>query len=265
VAEMPLSAQAKLLRVFDQGEVLRLGANRPRPIDVRFIAATNRDLELEVERGRFREDLYFRLAAAAIVVPPLRDRVGEIAPLAHTFIRQACRDLRRTRVPRILPEALALLERHSWPGNVRELRNAMERAVLLATDGDIGIEQLAHEKMGRKLRTPGVGFERRPSEEMRAAIAHGTPLSPPLSMPSLPPPRGTRSETLAPSARSTAPPARLSSRVDALSRDPEAARLLAVLDACEWNQTKAANELGISRRTLVSRLSAYGLTRKRPR
>jgi transcriptional regulator with GAF, ATPase, and Fis domain len=78
VAEMPLSAQAKLLRVFDQGEVLRLGANRPRPIDVRFIAATNRDLEVEVERGRFREDLYFRLAATAIVVPPLRDRVAEI-------------------------------------------------------------------------------------------------------------------------------------------------------------------------------------------
>jgi DNA-binding NtrC family response regulator len=169
-------------------------------------------------------------------------------------------------VPRILPDALALLERHSWPGNIRELRNAMERAVLLAIDGDIGIGQLAHEKMGRKLRTPGSAFERRPSEEMRAAMAHGLPLSPPLSMPSLPPPRDERAETLAPGARSTAPPARVSARVvDALARDPEAARLLAVLDGCEWNQTKAANELGISRRTLVSRLSAYGLTRKRPR
>ncbi len=266
VAEMPLSAQAKLLRVFDQGEVLRLGATRPRAIDVRFIAATNRDLELEVERGRFREDLYFRLAAAAIVVPPLRERVTEIAPLAGTFLRQACRDLRRARVPRILPDALALLEKHSWPGNVRELRNAMERAVLLAVDGDIGVAQLAHEKMGRKLRTPGAGFERRSSEEMRAAMAHGASHTNPMSMPSLPPPRDPRAETLAPSARSTAPPARVSARVvEALASDPEAARLLAVLDACDWNQTKAAAELGVSRRTLVSRLTAYGLTRRRGR
>jgi two-component system response regulator AtoC len=259
VAEMPLAAQAKLLRVLDQGEVLRLGATRPRAIDVRFIGATNRDLELEVERGRFREDLYFRLAAAAIVIPPLRERVAEIAPLARTFVRKACRDLSRPRVPRILPEALALLEQHSWPGNIRELRNAMERAVLLANDADIGVAQLPKEKMGRKLRTPGVPFERR-SEQMRQALGRVPDSTRP---PSIPPP-DPLATTVAASRRSTAPPLHVNARVtEMLARDPEAAKLLAVLDACEWNQTKAALELGISRRTLVSRLSAYGLTRKR--
>ena len=267
VAEMPLSAQAKLLRVLDQGEVLRLGATRPRPIDVRFIAATNRDLELEVERGRFREDLFFRLAAAAIVVPPLRERVSEIAPLARTFVRQACRELRRARVPRILPDALALLEQHSWPGNIRELRNAMERAVLLAGDADIGIAELAHEKMGRKLRSGPAGPERRPPESVRAAQGPEMDVGrPPLSLPSLPPPGAAGADTITPSARSTAPPLHVSARVtDELAKNPEAARLLAVLDECEWNQTKAAAKLGVSRRTLVSRLSAYGLTRKRTR
>jgi DNA-binding NtrC family response regulator len=266
VAEMPLSAQAKLLRVLDQGEVLRLGATRPRPIDVRFIAATNRDLELEVERGRFREDLFFRLAAAAIVVPPLRERIAEIAPLARTFVRQACRELRRVRVPRILPEAMALLEQHSWPGNIRELRNAMERAVLLAGDADIGVAELAHEKMGRKLRSGNAPPERRSSDQLRAVLGHGPDGGRALSLPSLPPPSEPRTDALSPSARSTAPPLHVSARVtDELARDPEAARLLAVLDECDWNQTKAAEKLGVSRRTLVSRLSAYGLTRKRSR
>jgi transcriptional regulator with PAS, ATPase and Fis domain len=228
VAEIPLAAQTTLLRVLDQGEVLRVGATRPRPIDVRFIAATNRDLEQEVERGRFRKDLYFRLAATTVVIPPLRERVAEIGPLARGFVLRASRELARARVPRILPEVMAALERHAWPGNVRELRNVMERAVLLAGEGDIGPAQLPQEQMA----------ERPPTKEAD----------------------GERSR------RPTMPPLHVSARVtEALTRDPEAARLLAVLDACDWNQTKAAIELGVSRRTLVSRLSAYGLTRKRTR
>jgi two-component system, NtrC family, response regulator AtoC len=254
VAEIPLAAQATLLRVLDQGEVLRLGATRPRRIDVRFIAATNRDLEHEVERGRFRQDLYFRLAAATIVIPPLRERVAEIGPLARVFARRACRELARARVPRILPEALTALECHAWPGNVRELRNAVERAVLLAGDGDIGSAQLPQEKIwGRRLPTQAPSF-RRPSEAPRP--------------PSLPPPGDVlRSMSTAPPGRSSSvPPLHVSARVtEVLARDPEAAHLLAVLDACDWNQTRAALTLGISRRTLVSRLSAYGLTRKRTR
>jgi DNA-binding NtrC family response regulator len=258
VAELPLAAQATLLRVLDQGEVLRLGATRPRPIDVRFIAATNRDLEHEVERGRFRQDLYFRLAAATIVIPPLRERIAEIGPLARVFARRACRELGRPRVPRILPEALTALECHAWPGNVRELRNVVERAVLLAADGDIGPAQLPHEKIwGRRLPTQAP-LTRRPSEAPRP--------------PTIPPPHDVlRSMSTAPPGAggtriSSVPPLHVSARVsEVLARDPEAARLLEVLDACDWNQTRAAVTLGISRRTLVSRLSAYGLTRKRTR
>jgi two-component system response regulator AtoC len=255
VAEIPLAAQATLLRVLDQGEVLRLGATRPRPIDVRFIAATNRDLEHEVERGRFREDLYFRLAAATIVVPPLRERVAEIGPLASAFVRRSCRQLVRVHVPRILPEALAALEQYAWPGNVRELRNVVERAVLLAGHGDIGVAHLPPEKMGGRRLPTQAPAARRLSEP-----------PPSVRRPSQAPMRIADPTTPSVATRSTAPPLHVSARVtEALARDPDAARLLAVLDACDWNQSRAAIELGMSRRTLVSRLSAYGLTRKRTR
>ena len=256
VAEIPPTAQATLLRVLDQGEVLRLGATRPRPIDIRFIAATNRDLEHEVERGRFREDLYFRLAAATIVIPPLRERVTEIAPLASVFVRRSCHELGRARIPRILPDAQTALEQHAWPGNVRELRNVMERAVLLAGDGDIGPTHLPPEKMGgRRLPTQAPSSARRPSEA-----------PPSVRHPSRAPTSIAEDDRDTVATRSTAPPLHVSARVtEALARDPDAARLLAVLDACDWNQSRAAIELGISRRTLVSRLSAYGLTRKRSR
>jgi two-component system response regulator AtoC len=261
VAELPLAAQASLLRVLDQGEVLRLGATRPRPIDARFIAATNRDLELEVERGRFRQDLYFRLAAATIVIPPLRERVAEIAPLALRFVRDACRERAQPRVPRILPEAMEVLLRHAWPGNVRELRNAIERAVLLAREDDIGLEHLPLEKMGRRLPSPGASFARRPSEALRAVVEMERSNEATRRISTLPPRPASTDVESSPGA-----PLYVSARVDELvARDPEAAKLLAALDACGWNQARTATTLGVSLRTLVSRLSAYGLTRKRTR
>ncbi len=267
VAEIPLSAQATLLRVLDQGEVLRVGATRPRPIDVRFIAATNRDLEHEVERGRFRQDLYYRLAAATIVIPPLRERIAEISPLARAFVRNTCRELGKPRVPRVLPEAMVVLEQHAWPGNVRELRNVVERAVLLAGDGDIGREQLPLEKMGgRRLPTQASSSTRRASEAPRPLATPPASYTAELAALSTKPPRSVPPSSEVPATRSSAPPLHVSARMsDALARDPEAAQLLAALDSCDWNQSKAALKLGISRRTLVSRLSAYGLTRKRNR
>ncbi len=263
VGELPMPAQATLLRVLDKGEVLRVGATRPRAIDVRFIAATNRDLEQEVKRGRFRQDLYFRLAAATIVVPPLRERVSEVATLASAFVRLTCRELQRPRVPRLLPETLAALEHHTWPGNVRELRNVMERAVLLAGDGDIGLEHLPQEKIaGRRLPTQA------PSVRWPADVARAGTLPPESDERgrafSTAPPRAVREDAETIAGRPATAPLHVSARVtEDLARDPEAARLLAVLEACEWNQTKAAAKLGVSRRTLVSRLSAYGLTRRR--
>ncbi len=141
VGDLPLPIQAKLLRVIEDRKVLRLGGLTPRPIDVRFVAATNRDLEAEIEKGTFRRDLFFRLNGISLVIPPLRERAGEIADLARTFVKQASERGGRS-APLIGPDAMAALERHAWPGNIRELRNMIDRAVLLC-DGEIRVEHLS--------------------------------------------------------------------------------------------------------------------------
>lgn len=134
VGELPLGTQAKLLRVLDGKEVLRLGALQPRSFDVRIVAATNRDLAECVARGTFRQDLFYRLAGMPIELPPLRERSAEIEPLARELMARACERLGRP-LPAITPAALAALHAHAWPGNVRELKAVMERAVLLCEGG----------------------------------------------------------------------------------------------------------------------------------
>ena len=151
IGELPAALQVKLLRVLEDRQVMRVGALRPRQIDVRFVAATNRNLEEEVARGGFREDLFYRVNGIAIVIPPLRERVGEIRQLARLFVTQAA-GAAGLPEPRLSDEALELLESYAWPGNIRELRNVMERAVLLSTDDLITDEHLPTEKM----RTGGV-------------------------------------------------------------------------------------------------------------
>jgi DNA-binding NtrC family response regulator len=135
VGELPLPIQAKLLRVLEDGLVLPVGGTTPRKIDVRFVAATNRDLDAEVAAGRFRSDLYFRIAGVVLEVPPLRARLAELEPLAHAMLARAAADAGRGPL-RLSPAALARLRAHSWPGNVRELRLTMERAALIAP-GDV--------------------------------------------------------------------------------------------------------------------------------
>ncbi len=130
LGELPPSLQAKLLRVVERREVIRVGGLAPRPIDVRFVAATNRHLEAEVARGAFRQDLYFRLNGITLVVPPLRERRGEIAGLAARLLGELARAERRP-PPRLGAAARAALEAYAFPGNVRELRNVLERALLL--------------------------------------------------------------------------------------------------------------------------------------
>jgi len=136
VGELPSPIQVKLLRVLEDHKVLRIGGRTPRKLDVRFVAATNRDLEAEVACGSFRQDLYFRLNGVSFVIPPLRARVAEIAPLAERFLAAAGQTLDRTEPFRLSPDALGYLERYAWPGNVRELRNVIERAAVLAS-GDV--------------------------------------------------------------------------------------------------------------------------------
>jgi transcriptional regulator with PAS, ATPase and Fis domain len=131
VGELPLALQAKLLRVLEDRKVLRVGALKPREIDVRFVAATNRDLEAEVRAGSFRQDLYFRLNGISVYIPPLRERVSEIEPLARSFAAAAARAQGRDVEPTFTMRARYALEAQSWPGNVRELKNVIERAVVL--------------------------------------------------------------------------------------------------------------------------------------
>src|SRR5262249_19942740 len=134
VGEIPPELQSKLLRVLQEGEYERVGEEKTRKVDVRVIAATNRDLKREVAAGRFREDLYYRLAVFPLNIPPLRERREDIPPLAEHFVQLACQ--RAASPTRKLTRAdFALLQRYDWPGNIRELQNVIERAVILSQGG----------------------------------------------------------------------------------------------------------------------------------
>ena len=133
LGELPLALQAKLLRALESKRITRLGETRERAIDVRIVAATNRQLEAEVAAGRFRQDLYFRISGTTVVLPPLRDRRCEIPVLAQAFLANACVRGGRDAMT-ITPEAMQVLLLHGWPGNVRELRNVIDYVVAAAPD-----------------------------------------------------------------------------------------------------------------------------------
>ena len=132
IGDMPLAMQAKLLRVLEEGEIERVGGDKPFAVDVRVVVATHRNLEEQVRQGTFREDLYHRVFVFPIVLPPLRERGEDIRVLAEHFARQL-EEQNNWKPRRFSPEAIAELERYPWPGNVRELRNVVERVLLLAT------------------------------------------------------------------------------------------------------------------------------------
>lgn len=139
IGEIPLELQSKLLRVLQEGQFERIGEDHTRQVDVRIMAATNRNLQQEVKAGRFRQDLYYRLSVFPITVPPLRARTEDIPILASHFIERICARLNCPRA-RITPEQLQQLQRYEWPGNIRELQNVIERAVLLACGGVLQLE-----------------------------------------------------------------------------------------------------------------------------
>jgi len=134
VGDLSLPLQAKLLRVLEERSIRRVGETRTRDVDTRFISATNKNLEREVERGAFREDLYFRLKIIAIELPPLRDRREDILPMLEHFGAGYARAMGRN-APRFTPGAMALFLAYPWPGNVRELQNEVQRSLILAGDG----------------------------------------------------------------------------------------------------------------------------------
>ena len=217
IGEMEPRLQAKLLRVIQEREVDRLGGGAPVKVDVRLLAATNRDLSAEVRSGRFREDLFFRLNVIGLAIPPLRARPGDIPALARYF---ADRFSAANGLPRraLTPAAEALLLQHPWPGNVRELENALHRAVLLAEGAQIGPEAI-------ELSVP-------PREVVMAEIPAGASAKPP------------------PSALVSGLVGR---RVEEVERD----LILETLTHCLGNRTRAAEILGISIRTLRNKLHEY--------
>jgi transcriptional regulator with GAF, ATPase, and Fis domain len=218
--ELPLSTQVKLLRVLESREVQRIGSLTPRLVDVRFVAATNQDLETMIEAGTFRRDLYHRLNGIQISIPPLRERKREIPELARTFAREAADHMGWQGVV-LTPQAMARLMDYPWPGNIRELRNTIERAVMLAAGGAVDVSHLA-------LR------ESPSSSSMKSPAAGPVPAAAPTAtVPSSP------------------------------EEDDERQRIVDALEKCAGNQRKAAELLGISRRTLVTRLGEYNLPRPR--
>jgi transcriptional regulator with PAS, ATPase and Fis domain len=255
VGELPMATQSKLLRVLEAKEVLRVGAVKPRSIDVRFVAATNRDLETEARAGRFREDLYFRISGVSLVIPPLRERSVEIEPLVRAFMSTLSREAGRSVIPHVTPESMDWLMHYSWPGNVRELRNTIERALLLCGDGPITLEHLPIEKTGATLpyRPPRLPPPPAVPRQWGEMPGPGSERPPAVTIPP-PMPTGFGQQESDDDS-----PDMLRARMTEAERQ----RILRALESCAGNQTRAAKILGISRRTLVSRLAAFNLPRPR--
>jgi DNA-binding NtrC family response regulator len=207
---------------------MRVGARSTRPIDVRFVAATNRDLEADVANGLFREDLFFRLNGLGLTIPPLRDRPVELEPLARSFVASACQQMERSTLA-LSDAVIECLRTYRWPGNVRELRNVMERAVVLCSGPRLEIEHL-------------------PDAVVRADSQSPIRRSEPPSYDS---------------SRPTLSPEVEHERFQAEIRSLERLRIMEALRRCGGNQTQAAQMLGMSRRTLVSRMGEFNLPRPR--
>jgi DNA-binding NtrC family response regulator len=174
IGDVGQAFQAKLLRVLQEGEVLRVGGHRPHLVDVRIVAATNRDLTAEVAAGRFREDLYFRLNVIPVVLPPLRDRRDDVLPLADHFLLEHARDTGRRLT--LDPSAAVRLTAHRWPGNVRELQNVLQRATVLARGSTIGPEDLLFDRLNAETApmdesTLQETLEHAAADRIRAALA----------------------------------------------------------------------------------------------
>jgi two-component system NtrC family response regulator len=156
IGDLPMSLQAKLLRFLQERVIERIGGRGEIPIDVRIVCATHRSLKTQIEQGKFREDLYYRLAEIVVEIPPLRARAGDAGLLAHAFVRRFADEQRRGAMT-LLPEAMQAIDHHSWPGNVRELENVIKRAVIMAEStaisaADVGLDAGDEESLTLNLR-----------------------------------------------------------------------------------------------------------------
>jgi len=235
VGDMPLPAQAKLLRVLEEGMVERVGSERPVAVDVRVVGATNVPLEQAVHAGRFRSDLYHRLAVLRIQLPPLRQRAEDIPLLVEHFLHHFHRKYGRP-VARLTPEAMALLDAYLWPGNVRELRNVLERVFVETHAEVIGARAFREWVRERQDFTPGEWGPEPPLS--------GAAVAPPWPLPGAPP-----TPPMGQSRHSTRP----------ANLDPAAIRR--AWQAAGGNLTAAARLLGVHRATLYRSLTRLGLSR----
>jgi DNA-binding NtrC family response regulator len=235
VGELPLGAQAKLLRALETRRILRVGGTKERDIDIRIVAATHRLLEKEVEAGRFRKDLFFRLGAATVVLPPLRDRPSEVGVLAERFLSAAC--TANGREPLTLsPATLLALGRYGWPGNVRELKNTLDYVAATAVEPVVEPNHLP-ERILAALQPP-----RAPVAPVApAAVAPAQPVAPALES----------SPEAAPAARR----APLAEELKALERE----RMVEALRATGGVKVRAAELIGMPLRTFALKCKQYGL------
>jgi two-component system, NtrC family, response regulator AtoC len=225
IGDMPIALQAKLLQILQDHEFTRVGGSAVLRVDVRVIAATNRNLESAVGSGQFREDLYYRLKVVTLQVPPLRERKEEIPILARTFVRRFNEENHR-RVT-LSPESLRLLCEYSWPGNIRELENMMKRVVVLES------EELLREELHGLMSEPEV--EPEPTPEPAPSVA--TPLA----------------------------PVTLRELAHRAAVDAQRLAIRDVLERVHWNRAEAARVLNISYKALLYKIDQCGLGRKRPR
>ena len=264
VGDMSLRTQAKVLRVLQEGEVERIGSQKTIEVDVRVIAATNKNLEEEIARDLFREDLFFRLSVVPIAVPALRERPEDIAPLVEHFCRQF-RSENNVRPRGFTREAIAALGSHSWRGNVRELKNAVERLLIMVEDDEVRPEHLK-DVLRRRTNGRRASRARRSrrsaatcgaatfgAEECRRAAAdhgggrRGAPRAP---------------EGRAAPARGGAPAAAAATLRD-FKEGAERAFLVQKLRESGWNISATAAAIGTPRSNLYKKLEAYGISQEK--
>lgn len=223
IGEMPLKTQAKLLRVLQAKKIMRVGSNKELDTDVRVVAATNRKLEEQVEKKLFREDLFYRLNAATITIPPLRERKEEIPYLSQTFVKQCC-DENGLPSKELSPEALDVLMKYNWPGNIRELRNTIERSVVISEG-----ETIFKEALTSRLTSE---YPSDHSKHSSSIDEMGDP----------------GDETVVGDMKEI---------VSGYEKD----LIVNALKKTQWNQTKASELLNVPRRTLVSKIKKYKIKR----
>ena len=245
VGELPLGLQTKFLRVLEERRFERVGGQKAIEVDVRVVAATNRDLAEMVRRGTFREDLYYRLSVIAIVVPPLRERLDDVPLLADHFLARFRQQAAR-RITGFAPDAIAAMTRYAWPGNVRELRNAVERAIVLGERDVIVAADLPPQVLAQA--QPPRTRPAHPTPPLGSSISQALPT---IVEPAVPVPAPVAVPVPAPAAAPAAAARSL--------RELEKEGILAALAATNGNKAQAAAILEIDRSTLYKKLKDYGI------